>query len=391
MRIAFVGCGYVADFYFKTLANHPELELVGVMDRDHARMERFAKFHGIARRYDTLKELLDDPRVELVVNLTNPGSHYEVSKAALEAGKHVYSEKPLSMKFAEAEELVALAEKRGLQIGGAPCSVLGETAQTLWKALRQNKVGPVRLVYAELDDGPIHLMDYKNWKSDSGNPWPYKDEFEVGCTLEHAGYYVTWLCAFFGPAKRVTSFAGMSVPDKGTPVDRVTNDFTVGCIEFVSGVIARVTCSIFAPHDHSLRIVGDGGLLTTEECWSYASPVYVTKRTKLGLKAEKHPRAAKLTGLGPKRIPLVRKPSFNFKTRGANPMDFSRGIAEVAAAIGERRPSRMSARFALHVNEIVLAIQNPEPVSGGGQGTGMGTPRVLTSTFEPIAPMPWAT
>jgi predicted dehydrogenase len=380
MRIAIVGTGYVADFYLKTLGNHPELELVGVMDRDEARAKHFAKFHKVSR-FNTLAEVLADKRVEMVVNLTNPSSHYEVSKAALEAGKHVYSEKPLSMKYAEAEELVAIAEKRGLRIGGAPCSVLGETAQTLWKALREERIGKVRLVYAELDDGPIHLMDYKSWKSDSGTPWPYKDEFEVGCTLEHAGYFVTWFCAFFGPAVRVTSFATVNIPDKGTPVDIVTPDFTVANIEWASGIVARVTCSIYASHDHQLRIFGDGGILSTEDCWDYASQVHISKRTKLGLKAEKHRRAAKLAGLGPRKVPLVRKPTFAFKTRGANPMDFGRGVSELAASIKENRESRLSAGFALHVNEIVLAIQNPQE---------MGSPRTLTSTFTPMRPMPWA-
>lgn len=84
--------------------------------------------------------------------------------------------------------------------------------------------------------------------SPSGAPWPYKDEFEVGCTLEHAGYYVTWLAAFFGPAKSVTSFAGCQIPDKGTdgPLEVLAPDFAVGCIEFACSVAARVTCSIVA-------------------------------------------------------------------------------------------------------------------------------------------------
>ena len=386
MRFAIVGCGYVADFYVKTLKNHPALELVGVMDRDGARAEHFARFHGLSR-YRTLDEVLQDGKVEMVVNLTNPDSHFEVSRAALDAGKHVYSEKPLSMTLPQAEELVALAESRKLHLAGAPCSILGETAQTLWKALRENAIGTPRLVYAELDDGPIHLMDYESWRSDSGNAWPAKDEFEVGCTLEHAGYYVTWLVNFFGPARAVTSFASVLVPDKGTPVDRVTPDFSVACIEFANGIVARLTCSIFAPHDHVLRIMGDRGILSIKDCWDYGSKVYLHKRSRLGLKAEKHPTAARMVGLGPKEIPLVRKPSFAFKTKGANRMDFARGVAEVAEAIAAGRPSRMSARFALHVNEIVLAIQNP----GGTGGTGTtGSTRALRTTFEPIDPMPWA-
>lgn len=380
MRIALVGCGYVADFYVKTLANHPELQLVGVFDREHERMQRFARFHRVAT-FSSLADLIADPRVQIVVNLTNPGSHYEVSRAALEAGKHVYSEKPLSMDLSQAEELVTLAERRELGLSSAPCSMLGESAQTLWKALRDGAVGVPRLAYAELDDGPIPLLNYRNWRSDSGNPWPYHDEFAVGCTLEHAGYYVTWLAAFFGPARSVTSFAALTVPDKGPDVQESAPDFTVACIEFASGVVGRITCSIFGPHDHSLRIIGDRGILRVDECWDYGSPVYLQKRNKLGLKFEKHPRLARFAGLGPRRVPLVREPQFAFKTRGANRMDFARGVAELAAAVAQKRASRLSARFSLHVNEIVLAIQHPAE---------LGSPRALSTSFDPIVPTDWA-
>src|SRR4051812_46761518 len=152
MRVAIVGCGFVADYYVRTLPVHPELELVGVMDRDAERAERFARYYSLSR-YNSLDDLLADPRVEIVLNLTNPSSHYEVSKRALLAGKHVYSEKPMAMSFDEAKELVELAERAGRQISSAPCSLLGETAQTMWKALRDQRVGRVRLAYAELDDG----------------------------------------------------------------------------------------------------------------------------------------------------------------------------------------------------------------------------------------------
>lgn len=190
MQIAIIGCGFVADFYLKTLPNYPELKLVGVMDKNSERASHFSSYHGVPY-YNSIEELLEDNKVELVVNLTNPRSHFSVSKACLEAGKHVYSEKPLAMDLAEAEELVALAEEKGLYISSAPCTFLGETAQTMWKALQEKIVGEVRLVYAEMDDGMVHQMRYHDWKSESGIPWPYKDEFEVGCTLEHAGYCLT--------------------------------------------------------------------------------------------------------------------------------------------------------------------------------------------------------
>jgi predicted dehydrogenase len=382
MRFAIVGCGFVADYYIATLVNYRRgLELAGVFDRNPERAQRFAAHHGGLRRYASLEELLGDVSVGLVANLTNPGSHFEVSSAALLAGKHVYSEKPLATSFAEAERLVELAESHGLLLASAPCTVLGETAQTVWKALREKRVGTPRLVYAEMDDGPIPLENYATWFSASGAPWPAKDEFEVGCTLEHAGYYLTWLTAFFGPASAVTSSAHVVVPDKGLRLDTITPDFTVATIQFVSGVVARLTCSIFATHNRGLQIYGDKGVLSTSDSWSFASPVYLSSRSALGLRAEKRPELAKWVGLGPRRLPLVRRPRFQWAGRPASYIDFARGVAEVAAAASEKRAPRLSARWSLHVNELALTIQDP---------TRYGSPRKLQSTFEPMAPMPWA-
>ena len=373
MRIAIVGCGFVADYYLKTLPNYPELEVAGVTDRVQSRTDHCSAYHKVPA-YDSVQALLADPSVELVLNLTNPRSHYEVSKAALEAGKHVYSEKPLAMTMPEAEELVKLAEQKGLLIASAPCSLLGETAQTLWKALREQKVGQVRLVYAEMDDGLVHRMPYQSWISESGVPWPYKDEFEVGCTLEHAGYYVTWLTAFFGPAETVTAFSACLVPDKQTelPLDSNAPDFSVACIKFASGVVARLTCGIVAPHDHELRIIGDEGVLGIEDCWYYGSPVYIKRMVKIRRKTFMSPWK--------QTYPLVRKP-LKFSYKGSQQMDFARGVAELASAVREKRPCRISPRFSLHNNELVLAIQN---------ALETGAPYRMTTSFEPVEPMPWA-
>lgn len=380
MKVALVGCGYVADFYVRTLGGHPRLGLAGVYDRRPERALALASTHGL-RTYPSLEAVLSDREVDIVANLTNPSSHFEVSRAALLAGKHVYSEKPLALGLDRARELVELARSNGLRLAGAPCGVLGEAAQTAWRALRQGRLGKVRLAYAELDDGPIHLMDYQSWRSDSGAPWPYRDEFETGCTLEHAGYYVSWLVAFFGSATRVTAFACTLVSDKGTPLYAPRPDFTVGCIEFDSGTVARITSGIYAPHDHRLRLFGDEGVMEVRDCWDYGSRVDVLRRTKLGLRAERHPRLAALLGLGPRRLGLVRRPPFRLRSRGANQMDFARGLLELAESVGEGRPCRLSAEFSLHVNEIVLALQEAGPGAG---------PRTLTTAAPAMAPMPWA-
>jgi predicted dehydrogenase len=373
MRIAIAGCGYVSDYYAGTLPLHPELKVVGVLDRIESRAARYAALHAV-RQYRGIDELLEDGEVEAVVNLTGPFDHYEVTKASLEAGKHVYSEKPLAMSMPQACELVTLAETRGLHLSSAPCSLLGEAAQTLWKALREEVVGKVRVVYAEIDDGMVHLMAYRTWVSRTGAAWPAKSEFEVGCTMEHAGYYLAWLPAFFGPAEEVVAFASCQIPDKLTdePIEEMAPDFSVACIRFRSGVVARLTNSVIAPHDHSLRIIGDEGILRLEECWNYKAPVYVKKRL----------RWRGRTRLSPiwRRVPLVGRhlPKASY---GANQhMDFCRGIAELAEAVAQGRPCRLSARYCLHVNEVALAIHE----------AAKGDARVrVNSRWDAVQPMEW--
>lgn len=406
MRIAIVGCGYVADHYMQTLGRHPGLDLAGVADREISRARALQAHYG-ARVYDSTEALLADPGVEIVVNLTDPHSHYEVTKAALRAGKHVYSEKPLAMVLSEARELVELASQRGLLLSGAPCSVLSETAQTLWKAVRDGAVGHVRLVYAELDDNPIYLMRPEGWANERGVPWPYRNEYEVGCTMEHAGYYLTWLAAIFGPAESVTAFSSCVAPDKTElPLDPPdTPDFSVACILFRSGVVARLTCSIVAPYDHRIRIIGNEGVLGADECWQYGAPVRLERFSQLSLNARKS-RSVRTSGLlqsvlgvGGRKAALVARPGSELGARirevlsgkrsplGAAlkavsrrelvSMDFFRGVAEMADSLREGRRCLLPADFVLHVNEIALAIQGAGPRGGACQ---------MTTCFEPLSP-----
>jgi predicted dehydrogenase len=375
MNLAIVGCGFVADYYLATLPLHPELKVLGLMDKIDERAKLLSGVYGVPK-YDTFSDVLNDKQVELVLNLTNPRSHYEVSKAALLAGKHVYSEKPLAMQIDQARELVELAESHGLLIVSAPCNLLGETAQTMWKLLRNRSLGTVRAVYAELEDGMIPRMPYRKWKSVSGLPWPYKDEFEVGCTLEHAGYYLSWLAAWFGPAVTVTSFASVRIPDKlpGETLDVEAPDFTVACIQFASGVVARLTCGIVAPHDHSLKIIGDNGILYTGDSWYYRSPVHSRRMFTIRRKTFMSP-LRKTHRLPP---PPYKAP----KTNGAQSMDYARGPAELVAAVREHRSCRLSPRFSLHVNEIALAIH---------WARESGSTYRMSTTFDSVEPMPWST
>ena len=389
MNLAVIGCGYVAEFYGKTLGNYPELKLIGACDRNERNLRAFCD-RWSARAYDTLDQLLADSSVELVLNLTNPRSHYEVTKRCIEAGKHVYSEKPLAMDAASARELVGLAKQQNVYLASAPCSLLGETAQTVWKALREGTIGRIRLVYANFDDGMIApKLSPWQWQNESGVPWPAKDEFEVGCTYEHAGYILTWLAAFFGPAIQVTSFASCLIRDKGVAVDSMAPDFTVGCIEYSAGVVARVTCGLVAPQDKSLTIIGDDGILSVANVRNDICPVYVrsipASRFRAGI--ERRVNRLKRFWGGPgwekewhiwSRLPLARKPPPYF-VGDDKPVDFCRGPAEMADAIRENRPCRLSSELGWQVTELIERLQYPERFRDR---------QAPVSTFAPIQPLP---
>ncbi|KAK0341348.1 hypothetical protein LTR94_026741, partial [Friedmanniomyces endolithicus] len=179
LGVAIIGCGYVADFYMSTLVNHSNLRLIGAFDKDAVRLAAFCKHHRIAP-YGSQEELLASDDVDLVLNLTNPSSHFSVSLSCLEAGKHVYSEKPLALNLEDGERLVAVARSRRLSLVAAPATVLGEAAAAVRSVLDSGRLGKVRVVYAELEDGMVFNDGCDGWRSQSGAPWPWRDEFEVG-------------------------------------------------------------------------------------------------------------------------------------------------------------------------------------------------------------------
>ena len=129
------------------------------------------------------------------------------------------------------------------------------------KAVRAGTVGKVRLVYAEMEDGMVPREHYHEWKTVNGVPWPAKDEFETGCTYEHAGYHLGILAQIFGPAEHMASYARCLLPDKAPDLglEKVSPDFSIGCISYAEDVVARIACGIVGPADRSLTIVGDLG------------------------------------------------------------------------------------------------------------------------------------
>jgi predicted dehydrogenase len=371
MDVAVIGCGFVADYYMATLAVHPGLRVVSAMDIVPAHADRFAAYWKVSA-YHGMAGLMAGAPFEMVLNLTNPDAHFEVSKAFLEAGKHVYSEKPFTLRVEDGRALVALAERRGLRIAAAPCIHLAEAIQTMKREIDSGRIGRPLLTYAEMDDNLVGRSPFRQWMSASGAPWPYQDEFEVGVTLEHVGYSLGAMMALFGPVKRVVSVALLIYPGKPVhPGKTEGQDFSLAALEFEGGMTARLTTSNIGRRDHSIEVIGDDGVLRVDDCWRYSSPVssrrYMRIRNRFMLTPWRI--KAKHIACGP--------PARN---SGAGSMDFARGPAELANAIRDDRPSLVPIDFALHVNEVSLAIHNTF--------LGAGPADYLTVTrFAPLPPL----
>lgn len=403
MKLAFVGCGYVFDIYMRTRWAYPEIDIRGVYDIDTARSRVVAGHYGF-HVYESYEALLADPDVEVVVNLTNIGAHHDTIRKALEADKHVYTEKPVTTDLEQTRELFALAAARGLVLTGAPTNLFSDAIVTMWKAVRDGAVGRPVLVYAELDDNPAHLMHLEQKQSPTGAPFPFVEELQEGCTVEHVAYHLVWICAMFGPARAVTAYSSCLIGQKTeAPLDPSdTPDLSVACLDFDGGVSARITCSWVAPRDHSFRVIGDEGQISGDNAFHDQSPLFLERFSPVGLSARKattlrnQPLLGRPLGVGGRRLPLVRRWKSHAveaeRGVGSSPKhrlvswirrreiyaeDKLLGIAEMGRAMEEGRPAPLPPDFMLHLNELTMLIQEAGPDGA--------TVRPTTS-FEPL---PW--
>ena len=196
LGLGIVGTGNIAGAYARDILTHPQIRLAAAADLDAGRAVAFGAEHG-CRIHQSLDDLLADPSVDIVVNLTVHHAHYEVTKRALQAGRHVYSEKPLALRSKEAHELVALAASRGMRLGCSPSTFLGEAQQTAAALIRDGRLGPVRAVYAEVNWGRI-----ETWHP---TPIPF---FDVGVMVDVGVYPLTLVTAILGPARSVRAWEG---------------------------------------------------------------------------------------------------------------------------------------------------------------------------------------
>ena len=350
MRIALVGAGNIADRYAAAIAGAEELELAGATDLDGARAEALvAEFGG--RVYPDLAAVLADDAVDTVVNLTVPRAHAEVTTAALEAGKHVHSEKPLALRHADAARLVELAAGHGLRLSSAPATLLGEAQQTLWKHVREGAVGRVRAVYAEANWDRI-----ERWHADP------RSLYEVGPAVDVGVYPITILTAMFGPVRRVNAYATTLEPERtlldGTAFVPGAPDFVVALLEHEDGVVSRLTATFYVGpcKQRGLEVHGDDG--------SLYMPTWAEADSRLELQQRGGDYAT---------IPPVREPFPG--------IDWGRALVDLARAIEEGRPHRAGAEHAAHVVDVLEAVAT---ASADG-----GTIRV-SSSFPIPEPMDWA-
>lgn len=355
LGVAIVGCGNISKGYGDAIKRYPDkLRIVGAFDTDADRAKEFAEKYE-TRTYPSYEELLDDSEVELVVDLAIHKAHAAVNKQALEAGKHVHSEKPLATDRASGKETVHLAQEKGLVLSCSPFVSLGEAQQTLWKAVREGQIGDVIAVNAEMFWGRIEA-----WHP---NPVAF---YEVGAgpMLDVGVYPLNVLTTILGPVSEVRGMAEITLPDReirsgplaGQKYEVTTPDVVYGLLKFECGAIGRLTTT-FSPwlsKQAGLELHGTKGSFSMGNVVGFNAPIEV--------------------GLYPDRewkdVPLLGEPFAG--------VDWARGIVDSAGAIREGRRPRASGEQAYHILDVCLSIL---------ESSEKAAPVKVESRFEQPAPM----
>ena len=330
MRIGLVGCGNICGAYLETLRSFPSVEVVMCADLDPARARAAAEAFSIPR-VGALEDVIDADDVELVLNLTPPLAHADVTRAALAAGKHVYVEKPLAVGLDEGVALLREADARGLRIGCAPDTFFGRAWQTARLLLDEGAIGkPIGGRATMLTRG------HESWHPDP--------EFFYrpggGPLLDMGPYYLTTLVFLLGPIRRVSGLAQTGAPFRvvgsglreGSRFPVETETHVAALVEHENGAVVTLTMSYDArTEESSFELWGLEGTL------ALADPNYF--EGEIGLRGE---------GLE----------SFATVPPRAGPVDAARGfgLADLAAAHDDGRPHRASGELGLHVLDAMTGI-----------------------------------
>ena len=337
--VGIIGAGAISGQYLDFFAGQPSVRVVALADADVDRALATAAARGL--RACSVAELLDAVGVDMVVNLTPPAAHVAVSQAAIAAGKHVYSEKPLALSLDEGRALIARAERAGVEVGCAPDTFLGTGLQTTARALRVGMIGtPVAAMAAWGGPGPeLWHPDPQFFYLPGGGP-----------VLDMGPYYVTALVTHLGPVTTVTArtitgdrprVVG-SGPRAGSVLRVETATHASALLEHASGALSTVTLSFetWASGNQLLEIYGTGGTLQLPDPNHFSLRGSVFNADSLG-----------------RFVELVDGGGFVGAGRGVGAVEMARSVA-----LG-RRP-RASGALALHVTEVLLAINGAR--SGDG-------------------------
>jgi predicted dehydrogenase len=332
-KIGIIGCGNISGIYLEMAQSFDILETAACADLDVARAVAQAEKYGVPRA-GAVDELLADPEIDIVVNLTVPDAHAGVALASLAAGKHVYNEKPLAVRREDGRRLLQEAQARNLRVGCAPDTFLGAGLQTCRKLLDDGAIGaPVAATAFMLSRGP------EGWH-------PNPDFFyqEGGGPLFDMGpYYLTALISLLGSVRRVTGSAQISFPERligseprrGALINVQTPTHLAAVLDFTGGPVATLVTSfdVWRGDVPRLEIYGSEGTLSLPDPNMFGGPVRLW-RPETGVWQD---------------VPLTHGRSHN--SRGF-------GVADMAQAIRSGRPHRASGEMAFHVLDIMHAIHD---------------------------------
>src|SRR5215218_1510139 len=336
--IGIIGAGNILGRYLKGMSRYPSLQVVGCATRSPERARAAAAEHGIGV-FASVPELVAAPEVDVVLNLTTPLAHAETTEAALDAGKHVYVEKPITTALPEAQRLAAKAEAAGLLLGSAPDTFLGSAAQTARRAVDDGLVGQPIGVAGFITSGKV-----ETWHPDP----TFYFQPGGGPVADMGPYYLAAMVNLLGPLVSVSARGRIGSPSVTvTSPDRRVESVTVttpthasAVLGFDSGVVGTLLAS-FDVWDHHLpwlEVYGTEGTLSVPDPNTFDGDVSVKRREDDQWRV-----------LPPVFAPSAEPGSADQYLRGP-------GVADLVAAL-DGAPHRASAELAIHVLEAIEGIE----------------------------------
>lgn len=353
--IGIIGAGVISDIYLANLTSRfPNVRVVAIADMIVERARDRAGKYGIEAL--TVDDLLRRDDIELVVNLTIPLAHFPVAKQIVEAGKSVYNEKPLTESCDQGRELLGLAAKRGVLVGGAPDTFLGGGLQTARRLIDEGVIGlPIAA------SAVMYSHGHESWHPDPA----FYYQPGAGPMLDMGPYYVTALVSLLGPVARVASIAGISFPERtitseprsGEVITVNTPTHIAATMEFATGAIGTITTSfdVYDTQHSGLVIYGAEGTLRLPDPNTFGGTIELLQ--PVAFKEKRDPLSVGRTP-GDKADPNhVDRPQWEAVplTHGFTDNSRGLGVADLAYALRTGSPARASGELAFHVLEVMHA------------------------------------